>query len=176
MKTPKAIAGLTSATIVAAVLTANLGAVFAAPAPGADVRKALQADYSDRDGAVARKDVGGTLAHYAPDFVGVSHTGKAHDIKEERADFVKTFTTLNIRSDVSRSAIQALALGKGGTEAQVTLRRHGVLLIANPQTRLNNVLVLDGVYQDTWAKRSGAWLLTREQEKTIKATMNGLPL
>jgi len=172
MKTSRAIAGLT----LTAVLTANLGAAFAAPAPGGDVRKALQADYADRDNAVARKDVDGTLAHYAPDFVGVSHTGKAHDIKEERADFVKTFTTLNLRSNVSHSAIQALALGKGGAEAQVTLRRHGVLLLANPQTRVNYVLVLDGVYQDTWAKRAGAWLLTREQEKTIKATMNGLPL
>jgi len=49
-------------------------------------------------------------------------------------------------------------------------------LIVDPQTKLNNVLVLDGTYLDTWTKRAGVWRLTREQTVSLKATMNGQPL
>jgi ketosteroid isomerase-like protein len=145
-------------------------------APAADAQRAIQANYNDRDGAVSRKDIDGTLAHYAPDFVGVSAKGKAHDLKEERADFLKTFTSLPARSSVTKSTIQKLTLAKAGAEAAVTVRRHGVLLLVNPQTQRNDVLVLDGVYQDTWAKRPAGWLLTREQVSSLRATMNGRPL
>jgi len=141
----------------------------------AEVQRALQADYNDRDGAVARKDIEGTLAHYAPDFTAVSTAGKTHDLKEERADFLKTFR-LPAKSGVTKSLIQKVTLGKAGTEAVVAVHRQGTLLFVNPQTHFNDVLVLDGVYQDTWAKRSGAWLLTREQASSLKATMNGKPL
>jgi ketosteroid isomerase-like protein len=144
-------------------------------APPAEVQKALQAEYNDRDGAVARKDIEGTLAHYAPDFLSISTAGKTHDLKEERADFLKTFR-LPAKSSVTKSLIQKVTLGKAGTEALVAVHRRGILLFADPQTQLNNVLVLDGAYQDTWDKRGGAWLLTREQASSLKATMNGKPL
>ncbi len=163
------------------LMTAALISIAAAcvPTTGAaaptDARKALQADYNDRDSAVSRKDIDGTLAHYAPDFTGVSATGKTHDLKEERADFVKTFS-LPAKSSVTKSTIQKLTWIKAGAEATVSVHRHGILLFANTQTHLNDILVLDGVYQDTWAKRSGTWLLTREQATTVKATMNGRPL
>lgn len=142
----------------------------------ADARKALQANYNDRDAAVGRKDVDGALAHYAPEFVGVGAAGKTHDLKEERADFVKTFTTLNPRTSDIKTTIGKLTLDKASTEAAATVSRHGVLLIVDPQTKLNNVLVLDGTYQDIWAKHAGAWRLTREQTVSLKATMNGHPL
>ena len=154
-------------------------AAISLPTAGAaaqtDARKALQADYNDRDSAVSRKDIDGTLAHYAPDFTGVSATGKTHDLKEERADFLKTFS-LPAKSSVTKSTIQKLIWGKAGTEATVSVHRHGILLFVNAQTQLNDILVLDGIYQDTWAKRSGTWLLTREQATSLKATMNGRPL
>lgn len=140
-----------------------------------EVQKALQADYNDRDGAVARKDIEGTLAHYAPDFTAVSTLGKAHDLKEERADFLKTFR-LPAKSSVTKSMIRKVTLGKAGTEAVVAVHRRGILLFVDPQTQLNRVLVLDGVYQDTWDKRGGVWLLTREQASSLKATMDGKPL
>ena len=141
----------------------------------ADVQKTLQADYNDRDSSVTRKDIDGTLAHYAPDFVGVSSAGKAHDLKEERADFLHTFA-LPAKSSVSKSTIQKLTLGKAGAEATVTVQRHGILLFVNPQTSLNDVLALDGIFQDIWAKRPAGWALTREQTISLKATMNGKPL
>ena len=162
--------------IAAAVLA--LGA--ATPASQADaetsVQKTLQADYNERDSAYIRKDIDGTLAHYAPDFIGVSTTGKTHDFKEERADFLKTFTRSPPKSTITKSTIQKLTLGKGRREATVTVQRHGILLFVNPQSGLNDVLVLDGVFQDVWAKRAGEWLLTREQASAVKATMNGKPL
>ncbi len=148
--------------------------VARAAAP-AEVQKALQADYNDRDGAVARKDIEGTLAHYAPDFTSITTAGKAHDLKEERAEFLNTFR-LPARSSVTKSTIQKVTLGKAGLEAVVSVHRRGILLFINPQTQLNDTLVLEGAYQDTWAKRGGAWLLTREQASSLKATMNGKPL
>lgn len=154
------------------------GAMMALPALGApgEIRKTLQGEYDQRDAAYSQKDIAGTLAHYAPDFVGVGAGGKAHDLKEERADFLKTWGTVPAKSTVVKSTVEKLALGKAGAEATVTLRRHGILLLANAQTGLNDVLVLDGTYSDVWAKRAGAWLLTREQALTLKATMNGKPL
>ena len=157
------------------VLTAGALLPMVRAAAPVEVQKALQADYNDRDGAVTRKDIEGTLAHYAPDFTSVSTVGKTHDLKEERADFLKTFR-LPAKSSVTKSTIQKVTLGKAGAEALVSVHRHGILLFANPQTQLNQVLVLDGTYQDTWDKRGGAWLLTREQAFSFKATMDGKPL
>lgn len=155
------------------------GLTAAHPANAADsttgIRKALQADYAERDSAVGRKDIGKTLAHYAPEFVGVGAAGKTHNLSEERADFLKTFA-LPAKSSSSTSTIQKLTVGKAGTEAVVTLGRHGVLLFANPQTKQNDVLILDGVFQDTWAKHGGDWVLTKEQTQSVQATMNGKPL
>ena len=157
-----------------------LGAVLllaaALPASAADtaaVQRALQADYSSRDAAFGRRDIGATLTYYAPDFVGISSTGKAHNLKEERLDFLKTFA-LPIRSSVTRSTIQKLTLA--GSEATVTLRRHGILVLVNPQTQGSDVLTLDGVFSDLWVKRPAGWRLTREQAVTVAATMNGRPL
>lgn len=166
-----------TAAALTALATLMILPALAAPANTlADARKALQANYNDRDAAVCRKDVDGALAHYAPEFVGIGMAGKSHDLKEERADFVKTFTTLNPRTSDIKTTIGKLALAKASTEAAATVSRHGVLLIVDPQTKLNNVLVLDGTYQDTWAKRAGVWRLTREQTVSLKATMNGQPL
>lgn len=161
--------------MVAAVVTAGALLPVARAVAPAEVQRALQTDYNDRDGAVARKDIERTLAHYAPDFAGISTGGKTHDLKEERADFLKTFR-LPAKSSVTKSLIQKVTLGKAGTEAVVSVHRQGILLFANPQTHLNDVLVLDGAYQDTWAKRGRTWLLTREQASSLKATMNGKPL
>jgi len=161
-------------TTALALAAGALLPVARAVAP-AEVQKALQADYNDRDGAVARKDIEGTLAHYAPDFLSTSTVGKTHDLKEERADFLKTFR-LPAKSSVTKSTIQKVTLGKAGAEAVVAVHRQGILLFVNPQTHLNDVLVLEGAYQDIWAKRAGTWLLTREQASSLKATMNGKPL
>ncbi|GEM_PF-939638 len=147
--------------------------VAQAAAP-AEVQKTLQADYNDRDGAVSRKNIEGTLAHYAPDFTSVTTAGKAHDLKEERVDFLKTFRT--VKSSVTKSTIQKVTLGKGGSEAAVVVRRRGTVLVFNPQTQLNDVVVLDGAYQDAWVKRGGVWFLTREQASSFKATVDGKPL
>ena len=95
--------------------------------------------------------------------------------KKNGADFLKTFA-LPAKSAVTRSAIEKLTLGKGGKEAVVALHKHGILLLVNPQTGNNDVLVLDQSVQDTWTKRGAAWLLIREQASPIKATMNGKPL
>ena len=161
--------------MTAAVVLTGLAFLPAARAAApAEVQKALQADYNDRDGAVSRKDIEGTLAHYAPDFTSVSSVGKMHDLKEERVDFLKTFRT--VKSSVTRSTIQKVTLNKAGAEAAVVVRRRGTLLVFNPQTQASNTVVLEGAYQDTWAKRGGAWLLTREQASSFKATMDGRPL
>jgi ketosteroid isomerase-like protein len=160
--------------VLAGLLLGSIGPVLAA-APAAAVQKTLQADYNTRDKAVARRDIDATLAQYAPDFVGVSQTGKTHDLTEERTDFLHTFA-LPAQSSATQSAIQKLTLAKAGTEADVTLQRHGTLTFIDPKTHASNLLVLDGVYQDVWAKHSGKWLLAREQAVSVKATMNGKPL
>ena len=160
--------------MIALGLAASAGTLLAQGNAPIEVQKALQADYNDRDSAVAHKDIDGTLAHYAPDFTSFGQTGKAHDLAKERTDFLKTFS-LPAKSSVIKSTIQKVTVSKAGMEATVTVKRHGILLFANAQTQLNDVLVLDGVYQDSWAKRSGGWLLTREQETSRKATMNGKP-
>ena len=160
--------------LAALCLTMSSAASYAQAKVPPEVQKALQADYNDRDAAVTHKDIDGTLAHYSPDFTSVSLTGKAHDLAKERADFVKTFG-LASKSSVIKSTIQKVILAKAGTEATVIVKRHGILLFVNPQTQLNEVLTLDGVYQDTWDKRPSGWQLTREQESSRKATMNGKP-
>lgn len=161
---------LTTAMLLALGLAASI-----AQAGAAEVEKALQADYAARDAAFVQKNIDTTLAHYALDFIGVSDTGKAHDLKEERADFLKTFA-LPAKSVVTQSSIEKMTLSKSGSEAAVTLHKHGILLFANPQTGRNDVLVLDGSVQDVWTKRAAGWLLTHELSTPIKATMNGRPL
>ena len=157
-----------------------IGAVLAlgAPAFAADaaaVQKTLQADYTRRDDAFGRRDINATLVQYAPDFIGVSSTGKPHDLREERLDFLKTFA-LPIRSSVTKSTIQRVTLAGAGSEATVTLRRHGILILVNPQTRGSDVLTLDGVFTDLWVKHAAGWLLTREQALSVRATINGKPV
>ncbi len=149
------------------------------PAIAADtagtVQKTLQTDYESRDKAVARRDIDATLAHYASDFVGVSRTGKTHGLPQERADFQDTFA-LPAQSGVTRSVIEKLTLAKAGTEADVTLHRRGTLILTDAQTHQNRTVVLNGTYQDVWAKRSGGWRLIREQVLSTTATVNGKPL
>lgn len=139
------------------------------------VQRTLQTDYENRDKAVARRDIDATLALYAPDFIGVSRTGKTHGLPEERSDFLYTFA-LPGQSSVTQSTIQKLILAKAGTEADVTLHRHGILTLLDPQTHASRAVTLDGVYQDVWAKHTGVWHLTREQAVSVTATMNGKPL
>ena len=162
----------------AALLAGTMASLPALGAGQGEVRKTLQGEYDQRDAAYVQKDIDGTLAHYAPDFVGVGAGGKTHDLKEERADFLKTWSAVPAKSTVSKSTIEKLTLGKaeGKAAATVTLHRHAILLLVNRQSGLNDVLVLDGTYLDVWARRAGAWLLTREQAVAVKATMNGKPL
>lgn len=152
---------------------------LAVPAMAADtaasVQKTLQADYDSRDKAVARRDIAATLAVYAPDFVGVSRAGKAHNLPEERADFLNTFA-LPAQPGVTQSTIEKLTLAKAGGEADVTLHRHGTLTLTDTQTHVSRTVVLNGEYQDVWAKRAGGWRLTREQAVSVTATVNGKPL
>ena len=115
------------------------------------------------------------LAHYAPNFVGVSRTGQTHGLQEERADFLATFS-LPAQPGVTHSTIQKLTLAKAGAEANVSLHRLGSLSVTNPQTHVSQTVVLNGTYQDVWVKRSGGWLLAREQEISVAASMNGKPL
>ena len=152
-----------------AVLLIAVGPIQAADT-AAGVQKTLQANCDARDKAVARHDLGAVLAQYAPEFVGVSRTGETHNLKEERADFVQTFA-LPVSADVTQSTIEKLTLTKGGTEAAVTLHRHGTLHVADPQTRGERTVILDGVYADVWAKRAGGWKLTREQELSVHAAL-----
>ena len=160
--------------VLAALLLAVSGPALAAD-PAATVQKTLQADYEARDKAVARRDIDATLAHYAPEFVGISRTGKAHDLQTERTDFLKTFA-LPAQASATVSTIQKLSLSHAGTEAEITLHRHGVLHLVDPQTHAPRLLNLDGVYQDVWTKHGREWLLTREQTVSVQATMNGKPL
>lgn len=146
-----------------------------AAASAADVQKMLQGYYAARDAAFVSKNIGAVLAHYAPDFTGVSDAGKAHGLKEERADYLKTFA-LPAKSAITQSTVEKLTLGKRGSEAAVTLRKHAILLFSDPQTGRNSVLVLDGKVQDTWTKRPTGWQLTHEVSSIITATMNGKPL
>ena len=158
----------------AVLLLAAVGSATAADT-AASVQKTLQADYDSRDKAVARRDINATLAEYAPDFVGVSRTGKTHGLPEERADFLNTFA-LPAQPGVTQSTIEKLALAKAGAEADVTLHRRGTLTINDAQTRTPRTVVLNGEYQDVWARRSGVWKLTREQAISVTATVNGKPL
>ena len=153
--------------------------LLSVPALAADmaatVQKTLQTSYDSRDKAVARRDINATLALYAPEFVGVSKTGKTHGLAEERADFVKTFA-LPASAGVTVSTIQKLTLQKAGSEADVTLHRHGTLTLTDPAAHTSRIVVLDGVYQDVWVKRPGGWRLTREQVVSAAATVDGKPL
>ena len=65
---------------------------------------------------------------------------------------------------------------KSGTEADVSLHRLGSLSITNPQTHVSQMVVLNGTYRDVWVKHAGVWLLTREQEVSVAASLDGKPL
>ena len=158
---------------ITALLALGIPAMAADTA--ASVQKTLQADYDSRDKAVARRDITATLAEYAPDFVGVSRTGKTHGLPEERADFLNTFA-LPAQPGVTQSTIEKLTLAKAGAEADVTLHRRGTLTLTDARTHQSRTVVLNGTYQDVWTRRSGLWKLTREQVISTAATVNGKPL
>ena len=155
-------------------LLAAAGPSLAAEAPAA-VQKTLQADYDSRDKAVARRDLTATLAHYAPDFVALSQTGKPHGLAEERADFQATFA-LPARPSVTHSTIQKLSLVKAGTEADVSLHRLGSLTLTDAQTHTPRTVILNGTYQDVWIKHAGTWRLSREQAVSVTASIDGKPI
>ncbi len=159
--------------ILTALLSLALPTIAADTA--ASVQKTLQADYDSRDKAVARRDITATLAEYALDFVGVSRTGKAHSLAEERADFLATFA-LPAQPSLTQSVIEKLTVAKAGAEADVILHRHGTLTLLDAVTHTPRTVVLDGVYRDVWARRAGGWRLTREQAVSVTATVNGKPL
>lgn len=159
--------------VLAAVFAVAAGPTLAADT--ASVQKTLQADYDARDQAVARRDIAATLAHYAPNFVAVGRTGQTHGLPEERADFQATFN-LPARPGVTHSTVQKLTLTKAGTEADVSLHRLGSLSLTDPQTHTSRTVVLNGTYQDVWVKHAGVWLLAREQEVSVAASLNGKPL
>ena len=168
-------ASLRTALLKTAMLLSLSTISATAQAGAADIQKTLQSDYTTRDSAFMSKNIDVVLAHYAPDFTGVSDAGKTHDLKQERADYLKTFA-LPAKSAVTQSTIEKLTLGKSGSEAAVTLHKHAILLFSDPQTGHNSVLVLDGRVQDTWTKRPTGWQLTHEVSSPIIATMNGKPL
>ncbi|HZO87155.1 MAG TPA: nuclear transport factor 2 family protein [Chthonomonadaceae bacterium] len=154
-------------TLYAALALAPLATADAT----ADARKAIQTAYNQANAAMARKDVNGGLAHFAPDFEAVTRNGKKIMLPQIRQQLQQITMMQSIRA---KSTIQKFRLK--GNQAVVTVKEHADLTGVNPQNKQKLTMSIDSVSEDTWVKSGKGWLQKRSKSLRETAKINGKPI
>ena len=157
---------LAGALIVSLGLAAPAGARADATA---DARKAIQAAYTKRDAAEARKDMEGSMSSMAPDFVFISKEGQKGDMALLKRRMAPAFAMM--QSVKSRSQVQSVSVK--GKEATASVKSHMEMLILNPQTQVPQKIVVDATSVDLWTKTASGWLQKRMVAKSESGTLDG---
>lgn len=142
------------------------------PDAKSQTRNELQKIYDEQAAAMAKKDINGTLAHHAPDYVTISAQGKTHDLNAERQDFLTAFNA-PISNMQFGTTIHDVTLDSN-TQAVVTATRTATGGVsANGKS---GVVAMNAELRDLWVKGAQGWQLKREKLISMKATLDGKPL
>lgn len=159
---------LTAFVLASACLALVHGAMADATA---DAKKAIQAAYNAGNAATGKKDMNKMFANDSPDFVAVRN-GQTITLAQAKAAVKQFFPAVKSIKDVS--VVQKIKLK--GNEATVTVKEHGDMVMANPQTKKTMKISVDSVSEDVWTKSGGAWLRKRSKSISEHVTSDGKPV
>ena len=138
-----------------------------------DAKAAIQAVYNKETAAVNKKDVKGSLAIYAPDYVEIGLSGKKRSLAETKKQMQSLFEgqeKIKLKQTITKVTL-------AGNQATVLVKQHLEMTIVEPQTQTKLISTSDARVEDIWVKsgKSG-WL--KKQSKTLseKATVDGKPV
>lgn len=135
-------------------------AALAALVPSAradDAQKAIQAQYDKRSAAAAKKDVEGSVAINAPEFVTIGLKGDKRTTAQIKPQLTQVFASIKsytITTKITKCVVK-------GDSATVTTQDTVVIVGKNTQES-------EATSEDTWTKKSGQWLRTQNKLLTSK--------
>lgn len=138
-------------------------AALAALVPSAradDTQKAIQAQYDKRSAAAAKKDVEGSVAINAPEFVTIGLKGVKRtttQIKPQLTQVFATYKSYTITTKITKCVVK-------GDSATVTTQ--DTIVVVGKDTQES-----EATSEDTWVKKSGQWL--RTQNKLLTSKLKG---
>ena len=157
------------------LLSTLLGSVNAHAAQAvtmAEAKSAIQAAYDKEYLAAARRDLPGTSAHYAPNFVSLLINAPVQNREQVRAGIASMFSRQ--QSFQAKTVIRRISLRRN--VATVIVVEHAKAIVLDPVTFQPNTLVQDDTSQDIWVQTGRNWQETRSRELTVKSTLNGAEL
>lgn len=139
-------------------------AALAALVPSAradDAQKAIQAQYDKRSAAAAKKDVEGSVAINAPEFVAIGLKGDKRTTAQIKPQLTQVFASIKsytITTKITKCVVK-------GDNATVTTQDAVVVVGKGSQES-------EATSEDTWTKKGGQWLRTQNKLLTSKIKSN----
>ena len=139
-------------------------AALAALVPSAradDAQKAIQAQYDKRSAAAAKKDVEGSVAINAPEFIAIGLKGDKRTTAQIKPQLTQVFASIKsytITTKITKCVVK-------GDSARVTTQDAVVVVGKGSQES-------EATSEDTWIKKGGQWLRTQNKLLTSKIKSN----
>jgi hypothetical protein len=127
-------------------------AVFASPTLAQDAQKAIQAQYDKRSAAALKKDVEGSLAINAPEFVSIGLKGDKRTMAQLKPQLTQVFASIQsytITTKITKCTV------KGDSATIKTLDN---VVISGKNTQES-----EATSEDLWFKKNGQWLRTQNK-------------
>ena len=145
--------------LVMAALTALAPAVLAQ-----DARKAIQAQYDTRSAAALKKEVAGSLAINAPEFVAIGLKGDKRTLAQLKPQLTQVFASIKsytIRTKITNCVVK---------DDSATVKTLDRVTIVGKNTQES-----EATSEDLWIRKNGQWLRTQNKllSSTIKNTKPG---
>lgn len=145
-------------------------ALIAVPAVQADPKSDFQKLYNDLAAAIKKKDLKGSMAFLAPDYVDTDVKGK----KMTRKEFEKVVSDqFKAPFKVTTFDIKVTKVTSKGAEFIVENTGKLVLTIPNPQTKKDSKLEQNSTSKDVWVKSGAKWLLKSSVTTSQKRYFDG---
>jgi ketosteroid isomerase-like protein len=100
--------------------------------PPADAKKAIQQNYNAMNAAMGKKDVKGTLAYFAPDFVQITSKGQRIPLEAMRSGLEQMVGQMKAISGTT--VVSKVTLDGTGKKASATVRNTLKMTVTNPNT------------------------------------------
>jgi ketosteroid isomerase-like protein len=139
-------------------------AALAALVPSAradDAQKAIQAQYDKRSAAAAKKDVEGSVAINAPEFVAIGLKNDKRTTAQIKPQLTQVFASIKsytITTKITKCVVK-------GDSATVTTQDAVVVVGKGTQES-------EATSEDTWIKKGAQWLRTQNKLLTSKIKSN----
>ena len=124
-------------------------------------QKAIQAQYDKRSAAAAKKDVEGSVAINAPEFIAIGLKGDKRTTAQIKPQLTQVFASIKsytITTKITKCVVK-------GDSATVTTQDAVVVVGKGSQES-------EATSEDTWIKKGGQWLRTQNKLLTSKIKSN----